>query len=245
MLPATGVDDGRAPPQPGGAVEIEEAAGAVAAGVLHDEVAVEHERLRLGERGEVAIDVLPAALHHGDLGVEEVVHGAIEDVRVGHEVGVEDQHQLALGGAQAVLQCAGLEPGAIRAVHILDVEIWVAHDELGNLVATDVAGFVGGIVEDLDLEAVARVADGGHGIEQPFGDVHLVEQGKLHRHGGQLRELASLDRLLVAVPVVEEDERRAVEAVDRQGDEDDQVERGQRGGNVHAAHPSAAIVTEL
>ena len=123
VVPAAGVDDGRAPPQPGGAVEVEEAAGAVAAGVLHDEVAVEHQGLRLGQRREVAVDVLPAALHHRDLGVEEVVHGALQDVGVGHEVGVEDEHQLALGGAQAVLQGAGLEAGAIGAMHVLDVEV--------------------------------------------------------------------------------------------------------------------------
>ena len=174
-----------------------------------------------------------------------MVHGALEDVRVGHEVGVEDQHQLALGGAQAVLQCAGLEPGAIRAVHILDVEIWVAHDELGNLVATDVAGFVGGIVEDLDLEAVARIANRGHGVEQPLGHVHLVVQRELHGHRGQLGELALLDRLLVAVPIVEIDERGTVKAVDRQGNENDQVERCQRARSVHAAHPTPAIVTGL
>ena len=37
--------------------------------VLHDEVAVEHEGSHLGERREVAVDVLPAALDDGDLGV--------------------------------------------------------------------------------------------------------------------------------------------------------------------------------
>ena len=158
--------------------------------MLHHEVPVQHQRLRLGKRREVAVDVLPAALHHRDLGVEEVVHGLFKDVRVGHEVGVEDHDQLARGGVQTVVECAGLEARAIGAMHVFDVEVGITHEELGDLVAADIAGFVGRIVEHLDLEAVARVADGGHGIEQPLDHVHFVEERQLHGHGGQLGELA-------------------------------------------------------
>ena len=39
-----------AAPDAGGAVEVEEAARPVARGVLDDEVAVEHQRLHLGQR---------------------------------------------------------------------------------------------------------------------------------------------------------------------------------------------------
>jgi len=76
-----------------------------------------------------------------------------------------------------MIKRAGLETGAIRAMHVFDVEIGVALDELVDLVAADITGFVGGIVKHLDLEAVARVADRGHGIEQTLGHIHLVNSG--------------------------------------------------------------------
>jgi len=43
--------------------------------------------------------MLPAALHYRNLGIEKMVHGAFEDVGFGHEIGVEDHDQLALGSA--------------------------------------------------------------------------------------------------------------------------------------------------
>ena len=115
---------------------------------------------------------------------------ALEDVGLRQEVGVEDQDELALGRAQAVLERAGLEAGAVGAVDVLDVEVGVARAELGDLALADLLRLVGGVVEHLDLEAVARVADGGDGVEQPLDHVHLVEERQLHGHRRQLGELA-------------------------------------------------------
>jgi len=84
---------------------------------------VEHERLRLGERREVAVDVLPATLHHRHRGIDEVVHGALQDVGLGRKSASKIITKLALGRAQPVFQRARLESGAIRAVHVLDVQI--------------------------------------------------------------------------------------------------------------------------
>ena len=67
VLPAAAVDDRLAAPDARGAVEVEEAAGAVAPAVLEDEVAVEEDRLHLGEQRVVAVDVAPAHLHHAHL----------------------------------------------------------------------------------------------------------------------------------------------------------------------------------
>src|SRR6185436_19747886 len=67
VLPAARVIDRLAPPHAGGAVEIEEAAGAIAAAMLQDEVGVQQNRLNLGQQRVVAIEVTPARLHHPDL----------------------------------------------------------------------------------------------------------------------------------------------------------------------------------
>ena len=66
VLPSAGVGDRFTPPDAGGAIEIEEAPGAVAAAVLEHEVRVEQDRLDLREQRVVLVDVAPARLHHAD-----------------------------------------------------------------------------------------------------------------------------------------------------------------------------------
>ena len=77
--------------------------------------------------------------------------------------------------------------------------------------------------ENLDLEAVARVADGGDRVQQALHHVHLVVERQLHRHRGQLGELAGRARLAIAVAVVHPHQRRAVEAIEGEDQQDDQV----------------------
>ena len=69
-----------ATPHAGGAVEVEEDAGAGAAAVLEDEVAVEEDGFDLGEEAVVAVEVRPAGLHHADAGLGEVVDDLHEPV---------------------------------------------------------------------------------------------------------------------------------------------------------------------
>ena len=83
VLPAAGVVDGGAAPDAGRAVEVHEPAAAVAGGVLDDEVAVEEDRLALGEQRRIAVEVVPAHLHHADLVVGEIVDDVVEDVARG------------------------------------------------------------------------------------------------------------------------------------------------------------------
>ncbi len=80
MLPAAGIRDGRAAPDARRAVEVEKAAGAIAAAVLEDEVAVEQNRLDLRQQRVVLVDVAPARLHHADVRVDEVRHQLDEEV---------------------------------------------------------------------------------------------------------------------------------------------------------------------
>ena len=99
VLPAAAVDDRLAPPDAGGAVEVEEAAAAVAAAVLEHEVPVEEDRLDLREQRVVLVEVAPARLHHRHLVVGEVVDGLLQEVGPRDEVGVEDGDELAAAPA--------------------------------------------------------------------------------------------------------------------------------------------------
>src|SRR4029079_18141333 len=122
VLPAAGVVDRRPPPHAGGAVEVEEPAAAVAAAVLEDEMAVEQDRLDLGEQRVVLVDVPPARLHHRDFAVAEVRHQPGEEIAGRDEVGVEDGNELATRHLQAGLERARLVADAIEAVVVLDVD---------------------------------------------------------------------------------------------------------------------------
>jgi len=78
VLPAAGLADGRFTPDAGGAVEVEEAARAVAGGVLDDEVGFEEDGLDAGQKRVGPVEVAPAQLHHADLRIGELVDGLLE-----------------------------------------------------------------------------------------------------------------------------------------------------------------------
>ena len=102
-----GLREAAAPPDAGGAVEVEEAPGAVAGRVLDDEVAVEEDRLDLRQQREIAVQVLPARLHHPDRRIREVGEARAQHVGTRDEVGVEDEQELPAAPSRA-------PPGARR-----------------------------------------------------------------------------------------------------------------------------------
>ena len=104
----------------GGAVEVEENSGARAPGVLQHKVAVEQDRLHLGEKRVVAVEVRPARLHHADLRIGKVMDGAQQKIFRWSEVGVEDGDEFALRRLQPFGQRARLVALAIGAVVVAD-----------------------------------------------------------------------------------------------------------------------------
>ena len=80
---------------------------------------------------------------------------------------------------------------------VLDVDALhrvTAHGQL-----RDLPRLVGRIVEDLDLQLLARVLDLAHRVHQAIDDVHLVVERELDGDDGQLVERALRLRLLVFV----------------------------------------------
>ena len=66
--------------------------------------------------------MLPACLHHADIGLAEVGDGAAQEVGSRHEVGVEDGDELSARFGETGLEGPGLEAGAIAATQMLDVQ---------------------------------------------------------------------------------------------------------------------------
>ncbi len=203
MLPAAGVFDGFFAPDAGGAVEVDEASGAVAGGVFDHEVAIEEDGLAAGEEGLLAVDVVPAGLDAADVGVGEEVYGFAKHVGVGDEVGIEDGDEFTGGGGHAGGECAGFIALAVGAVDVEDVVAQAAHAVAGF--AGDVGGFIGGVIEDLDLEFVARVVDLAGGFDDAFGDVFFVVHGELDGDAGEVGEFAGRNRGFAVVLVIQID----------------------------------------
>ena len=98
----------------------------------------------------------------------------------------------------------------------------------------DGLGLVRGVVEDLDLQEVLRIADAADGIHQPLHDVHLVVQGKLDRHAGQAGRQRLRKRAVVTVPVVQEHHDVPMESEHGEDDESQEVKAKDR--EIKRAH---------
>ena len=190
--------------------------------MLQHEVAVELNGLDLGQEAVVAIQVRPARLRHADLGLGEMVDDVHEPGGRRDEVGVEDRDELTPRGLESVVERAGFVAVPVGAVDVLDrVPCGAAAGDEGG---GDLAGFVGGVVEQLDVELPARVIQFAAGIDQPVDDVLLVEDRKLDGNAGELGEAAGgLAGGILLVPVVEPDELVAMDAVKGEHDHDQEV----------------------
>ena len=232
MLPPARVLDGLAPPDSGRAVEIEEQPRTVPATVLHHEVTVQNHGFRPGEEAVFGVDVPPSGLHHSDLGVGEMVDGLAQEGGLGHEVGVEDGHEFALGHLQSGFQGPGFIPLAVLSVEVVNVEAGLT--KAFHALPGQKSGLVVGIVQNLDLQQVPGVVQPGHRFDQPFHHKQLVIDGKLDGYHRELGEFLLESRLSVPVSEVEVDQLVAVQPVngqdsqyDKVGNQDGEIERVQ------------------
>ena len=115
-------------------------------------------------------------------GFDEIGNGAAQKIGLGNEVGVKDGDEFALGGFKTVFERAGLVAFAIGAMDVNDRQAGggVALDAS----AGDLASFVGGIVEHLNVEQFARIIESRDGVDEALDDVALVEDGKLYGNLG-------------------------------------------------------------
>ncbi len=64
----------------------------------------------------IGIEEVLGRLHKGHLGIQQQADGALEKVLLGHEVGIENGHQLALAQGQTGVEVAGLGVAALGPV---------------------------------------------------------------------------------------------------------------------------------
>ena len=175
-LPAARVVNASAPPEPTRTIEVEPQAIAAAHLLLHEKVNVVHHGLRAGDETVLTIKVGPAGLGEAGARVGEGVlldQDAAQPVDGGNEVGVEECDELAFDVRHGGGECAGLVAAAIGAVPVFDVEAGVA--EFADDGGGEISGVVGGVVEHLNLKAVAGPIERGGSADYALGDVVLVK----------------------------------------------------------------------
>jgi hypothetical protein len=184
----------------------------------------------------------PARLDHADVVLGEVRQRALEEVGRRDEVGVENGHELARRLLQTSFQRPGLVAAAVHTVEIGDIQTpggMPSNRELGDLL-----GLVGRVVQNLDLEQVARILNSAHRFNESIDDVHLVIERQLDGDGRQGLELTVRDRDLVLVLHVQVNQVVAVPPVHSKDDQNKEVGREDEGfSGRHWSRPVAVRTT--
>ena len=135
------------------------------------------------------------------------------------EVHVEHRDQGFAGRGQTFGKRAGLEPAPDRAMTMLDQH--AGGLQLGRHAGHHVDALVRRVVEDLDVQLVARPIESGHAAQRLDRHLVLVEHRDLQQDGRQVRLGQERPRQVVA-PM-----RRPQEVVELDADE------GQEAGRHH------------
>src|SRR5258708_32015269 len=143
--------------------------------MVEKEMCVEQNRLYLREDGIVAIDVGPARLHHADARITEVVDRAQQEIFWRSEVSVEDGDEFALCRLHPFSQRPSLEALAVRPVMVADgmAQRSTAIDQTSR----DLDGFVGRVVEHLNVKFLLRIFQLADGIKQPITTYCSLKMG--------------------------------------------------------------------
>ena len=179
VLPTASLVNGHATPHAGSAVEVEEHAATSAAGVLQHEVAVEQDGLDLGQERVVRLMCVQRVCTMPILGsVKWWMHFSRKSGG-----GTKSASKIATNSPFAVFKpsssAPALNPCSIVAMQITD---WMSERGVALYQrAGHVDGFVGGVVEQLDVEFFARIVDLADRVQQAVHDVLLVEDRQAAR----------------------------------------------------------------
>ena len=160
--------------------------------MLNHEVPIKQDRFHLGKKRVIAIEMGPACLHKSygivgaPVGAGKVVDHLHEPVAGRGKVGIEDSDKFAGRGVEAVVERAGLVAVAVGAVNVLD------RRSRGRIASNNgprgLLGLVRRVIEQLDLQAVARVIECADACEQALDHELLVVDGQLNGDARQLVE---------------------------------------------------------
>src|SRR5207302_11155255 len=111
------------------------------------------------------------------VGVQEIRNRAAEKIRLGNEVRVKNRHESSLRRFQAVFQRASLVSVAIRSMDVSDRH--ALRSVALHARARNVLRFVGGIVQNLNLQQLPRIVETRDSFRESLNDIALIENWQL------------------------------------------------------------------
>src|SRR5579863_7888612 len=194
--------------------------------MLYDEVAVEQDGFDLREERVVAVEVSPSCLDHADLGVvvraigrrDEIGDGAAKEIGFGDKVSVENGDEFTLGRLETVFESAGFVTFAVGAMNVDD------RHALGGVAvdagAGDLASFVSGIVENLNVKQFARVIEARDSFDETLDHVAFVENRQLNGDAGPMFDFGRGAGDVFRIDIVVVDEPVAMQPVGGEDEKD-------------------------
>ena len=173
-------------------------AGPGARRLFDAEMGVERHHLHLGQRIFVRIEKIETRLHEGRVRLgEERPHAAPQEIHRRYVVDIENGEIIVRRLLHGLMQGAALVAAAVGTLQRHDVEAPGA--QFRRYRACQFGGLVGAVVEDLDMQLVARPVEGRRGLDATAHDGTFVEGRDLHddmRQLGIRRQRRGQQRLL-------------------------------------------------
>ncbi len=132
----------------------------------------------------------------------------------------------ALGRVQAIFERAGFVSFTIGAVDVNDGE--ARRGVTFDAGASDLASFIRGIIEDLDVEEFARVVKERDGVDKSLDDVAFVENGELYSNLWPVDDGRRWARNVFAVSVIFVKQDVTMHAIHREDEENEEVRNHHR-----------------
>ncbi len=177
-----------APPHPGRPVRVEEQSRTEASLLLDVEVSVQKESLGARQPVVALVQVAPRRLHHAHAGIGERRQEPSQKIGLRDEVRVQNEEEVAPGPPESLGESSGLVADSRAPADVFDASS--AATPGGHSCRCDGGRFVRRVVEQLDLEAIARIVEGARPVDQPTDNVRLVVDGQLYGDAGQLADPA-------------------------------------------------------
>src|ERR1700693_265729 len=163
----------------------------------------------------------PSRLDHADFRIGEEMNRSLKQIARRNEICVENADEFAIGRFQSHRERAGLETSAIDAMNQLNVVTALA--QFCRAGRGNFASIVRGVIEDLDLEQLARIIDFADRTEQSLDDVDLVKNRQLDGDLWQLLKPAGGGRSVFAMFKEKINDEIPVHTIGRQTDKDGEI----------------------
>ena len=217
-MPVPRVQDRILSPDPAGTVKVDEESRPVPDVLFHHKMSVERECLRSREERIFAVEMFPTRLYQPHVRVGEMRYRLLQEIRVGHKVGVEDGQEFAARMRETFLQGARLVARPVRPANVLNVV--PKRLEFLDGPVDNVHGLVRRIVQYLDLQLLFRIVKRTNSLDEPSDNVEFVVDRQLHGHDRRVGERRLEQHVEPLLPQVVIDHHKPV------GSEREQNEKG-------------------